>query len=102
MTDAMRPARVRRLPPDSGGLRMPGRNAKRHAAATIAFTTAIAIALGAATAPDAEALGSRGRLLKMINNVRDRHDLRELRIDRSLSRDAVRHTRRMVEANDVF
>ena len=81
---------------------MPGRNRKQHAAATIALTTTIALAFGTASAPDAEALGYRGRLLKMINATRERHDLRTLRIDRSFSRDAVRHTRRMVEANSVF
>jgi uncharacterized protein YkwD len=81
---------------------MPGRNGKRHAAATVAIATTIALALGTASAPDAGALGHRGRLLKMVNVTRERHDLRRLRIDRSFSRDAVRHTRRMVTENRVF
>ena len=81
---------------------MPERDGKRHAAATIAFSMTIALAGGAVFAPPAEGLGYRGRLLKMINNVRDRHDLRELKIDRSFSRDAARHTRRMIKRNEVF
>ena len=81
---------------------MRGRRRKRQAAATIALTTTVTLAIGTAFAPTAEALGYRGRLLKMINNTRENHDLRQLRIDRSFSRDAVRHTRRMVKANDVF
>jgi uncharacterized protein YkwD len=81
---------------------MPGRNGKRHAAATVALATTIALALGTAFAPHAGALGYRGRMLKMVNATRERHDLRRLRIDRSFSRDAVRHTRRMVTQNRVF
>jgi uncharacterized protein YkwD len=81
---------------------MPGRNGKRHAAATVALATTIALALGTASAPDAGAEGYRGRLVKMVNATRERHDLRRLRIDRSFSRDAVRHTRRMVTQNRVF
>jgi uncharacterized protein YkwD len=81
---------------------MRGCNGKQRAAVTIALTTTVALALGTAFASDAEALGYRGRLLKKINATRERHDLHRLRIDRSFSRDAVRHTRRMVSRNRVF
>jgi uncharacterized protein YkwD len=81
---------------------MPGSHGKRRAAVVIVLATSLVLFVETASAQTANAIGHRGRLLKMINNVRERHDLRELRIDRSLSRDAVRHTRRMVEANDIF
>ena len=81
---------------------MPGTIGKRRVAIVIVLFTALALVLETTSAQTANAIGSRGRLLKMINNVRERHDLRELRIDRSLSRDAVRHTRRMVKQNNVF
>src|SRR5262245_11094040 len=81
---------------------MAGSHGKRRAAAVIVLLTTLMLFLETASAQTANAVGYRGRLLKMINNVRERNDLRELRIDRSLSRDAVRHTRRMVKANDVF
>ena len=81
---------------------MPGSHGNRRAAVVIVLVTSLTLFLEAASAQTANAVGYRGRLLKMINNVRERNDLRELRIDRSFSRDAVRHTRRMVKANDVF
>jgi len=81
---------------------MPAAIGKRRVAIAIVIATALMIFLETASAQTANAIGARGKLLKMINNVRERNDLRELRIDRSLSRDAVRHTRRMVEANEVF
>jgi uncharacterized protein YkwD len=81
---------------------MPGHERKRHAAAVAALITTLTLVLGIAFAPAATALGNRGKLLRLINSARERHDLRELRMDRSLSRDAVRHTRRMMERNRVF
>lgn len=81
---------------------MPRSHGKRRAAIVIVLATSLVLFLETASAQTANAIGYRGRLLKMINNVRERHELRELRIDRSLSRDAVRHTRRMVEANDIY
>lgn len=81
---------------------MPAAIGKRRVAIAIVIATALMIFLETASAQTSNAIGARGKMLKMINNVRERNDLRELRIDRSLSRDAVRHTRRMVEANEVF
>lgn len=80
---------------------MPGRE-RKHAVAVVALAMTLTIGLGTVFAPTATALGDRGKLLKLINAARERHDLRELQIDRSFSRDAVRHTRRMVEQNEVF
>jgi uncharacterized protein YkwD len=81
---------------------MPGTIGKRRVAIVIVLGTALVLFLQTASAQTANAIGYRGRLLKMINNTREKHDLRELRIDLSLSRDALRHTYRMVKANDVF
>jgi uncharacterized protein YkwD len=78
------------------------RNVRRRAIALIVLTTTLSLALGTALAPAASALGHRGKLLKMLNVVRERHGLRELRIDPSFSRDAVRHVRAMVRANRVY
>jgi uncharacterized protein YkwD len=38
----------------------------------------------------------------MVNATRDNHDLHTLDIDRSLTRDALRHTRRMIENNAIY
>jgi uncharacterized protein YkwD len=81
---------------------MPGSYGKRRATVLIVLATALVLFLETVSAQTATAIGYRGRLLKMINNTRERHDLRELRLDLSLSRDALHHTYRMVKANDVF
>ncbi len=81
---------------------MPEGDGKRRAAPVIAFIVTLTLALGCVLAPAASALGYRGKLLDMINDVRERRDLRVLKVDRSFSRDAWRHTSRMVRANDVF
>jgi uncharacterized protein YkwD len=75
---------------------------RRRAIAVIAVTAALWLILGTALAPAASALGHRGKLLRMLNAVRERHGLRELRIDPSFSRDAVRHVRAMVRADQVY
>lgn len=46
--------------------------------------------------------GDRVNLLRLLNESRERHDLRTLRPDRSLNRDAMRHTRRMLRRNQLF
>jgi uncharacterized protein YkwD len=81
---------------------MPGSHGKRRVTVVIVLATSLVLFLETASAQTANAIGYRGRLLKLINNARERHDLRVLRFDRSLSRDAMRHTYRMVKANDVY
>jgi uncharacterized protein YkwD len=81
---------------------MPGSHGKRRATVVIVLATSLVLFVEAASAQTANAIGYRGRLLKLINNTREHHDLRVLRIDLSLTRDALRHTFRMVRANDVF
>jgi uncharacterized protein YkwD len=61
------------------------------------------LALGIAFAPVALAgSGFRSKVLRMVNATRNNHDLHTLRIDRSLSRDALRHTRRMIADNAIY
>src|SRR5262245_40332742 len=96
------PVTWRSLPPDQGRHAMPGSHGKRRAAIVIVLATSLVLFLETATAQTANAIGYRGRLQKMINNTREHHGLRVLRVDLSFTRDAMRHTLRMVKANDVF
>lgn len=76
--------------------------ARGHRRATIlilAFVTIIV--LGTVLAPAAEA-GYRSRVLRMVNNTRTNHDLGPVKIDRSLSRKATRHTKRMIEDGAIY
>jgi uncharacterized protein YkwD len=64
---------------------------------------ALAASLLLGSAPPAEAgAGSRATLLELINETRAQHDLRTLRLNRSLSRHAERHSRRMVRQDRIF
>ena len=70
---------------------------------TVVVTVSAILALGIAFAPDAWAGGGvRSKVLRMVNATRDSHHLHTLRIDRSLTRDALRHTRRMVANNAIY
>ena len=70
---------------------------------TVILTVSTILTLGIAFAPAARAGdGYRARLLRMVNAARDNRDLRTLRIDRSLTRDAMRHTRRMIDKNAIY
>jgi uncharacterized protein YkwD len=66
---------------------------------TLTFVTIMVVS--SALAPTAEA-GYRGRVLRMVNNTRDRHDLPLVKIDRSLSRKAMHHTRRMIADDAIY
>ena len=72
---------------------------RRAVILTLAFVTIMV--LGTALAPGAEA-DYRSRVLRMVNNARDDHDLRPVKIDRSLSRKAMRHTHKMIEDNSIY
>jgi uncharacterized protein YkwD len=70
---------------------------------TVVVTVSAVLALGIAFAPAALAGGgSRSKVLRMVNATRNNHDLHTLRIDRSLSRDALRHTRHMIANNAIY
>jgi uncharacterized protein YkwD len=70
---------------------------------TVVVTVSAILALGIAFAPAARAGGGvRSKVLRTVNATRDNYDLYTVRIDRSLSRDALRHTRRMIESNAIY
>jgi uncharacterized protein YkwD len=70
---------------------------------TVVVTVSAILALGIAFAPAALAGGgSRSKVLRMVNATRIKHDLHTLRIDSSLSRDALRHTRHMIANNAIY
>jgi uncharacterized protein YkwD len=61
------------------------------------------LTLSVAFAPAARAgSGYRSKLLRMVNATRSVHDLHRVRMDRSLTRDALRHTRRMIDENAIY
>jgi uncharacterized protein YkwD len=70
---------------------------------TVVVTVSAVLALGIAFAPAARAGGGmRSKVLRMVNATRANHDLHTLRIDRSLARDALRHTRHMIANNAIY
>lgn len=46
--------------------------------------------------------GYRTKMLQLVNDIRDRNDRRLLRVDRKLSRYAIRHSRLMADAGYLF
>lgn len=76
-----------------------GREHRRTTILTLAFLTVVV--LGTVLAPEAEA-GYRARVLRMVNNARDNRDLHLVSIDPSLSRKAMRHTRKMIEDGAIY
>ena len=75
------------------------RGHRRASILTLAFVTIVVLAT--VVAPAAQA-GYRGRVLRMVNAARHSHDLHLVRIDRSLSRKAMRHTRRMIADGSIY
>lgn len=57
---------------------------------------------GTATEADAGASRRRDRMLHLLNGVRTHHDLPTFRLNRELSSDALRHSRRMAREGSVF
>jgi len=76
----------------------------RRRTMVVAAATALTLSLGLVQAPRADAALGRleKKLLRIVNRTRDRHDLRLLKIDRSLSRPSERHTRRMIRQDRLF
>ena len=63
----------------------------------------ITLVFGVIVAPASHASGGgRAKLIRLINRARDNRDLHLVRIDSSLSRDALRHTRRMIDRNAIY
>jgi uncharacterized protein YkwD len=70
---------------------------------TLIVTLTTILTLSVAFAPAARAgSGYRSKLLRMVNATRSSHDLHRVRMDRSLTRDALRHTRRMIDENAIY
>ena len=70
---------------------------------TLIVTLTTILTLAVAFAPAARAgSGYRSKLLRMVNATRSSHDLHRVRMDRSLTRDALRHTRRMIDENAIY
>ncbi len=70
---------------------------------TLIVTLTTILTLSVAFAPAARAgSGYRSKLLRMVNATRSSHDLHRVRMDRSLTRDARRHTRRMIDENAIY
>ena len=67
----------------------------------IALVVAVLVT-GTAASADAGALQRRGRMLHLLNGVRRHHDRPAFRINRNLSSDALRHSRRMAGSGGVF
>ena len=70
---------------------------------TVVITASTILTLGIAFAPAAEATGGFvSKVLHLVNATRVAHDLHTLRVDASFSRDAMRHTRRMVAQDAIY
>jgi uncharacterized protein YkwD len=70
---------------------------------TVIVTVSAILVLGIAFAPAALAgTGYRSKVLRMVNATRSNHGLHTLRIDTSLSTDAMRHTGRMIADNAIY
>src|SRR5207344_2966194 len=70
---------------------------------TMVLTISTILTIGIVLAPTAQAgEGYRARMLRLVNATRDKHDLHTLRIDKSLTRDAMRHTHRMIAKNEIY
>jgi uncharacterized protein YkwD len=80
---------------------MPAQPRLRRPRAIAVLALAASLVLGVAPAAAADD-GYRGTLLELVNESRARHDLRPLRLNRSLSRDAKMHTRRMERQDLIF
>ena len=77
------------------------RSGRPHMTLIVTLTTILTLAVAFAPAARAGS-GYRSKLLRMVNATRSVHDLHRVRMDRSLTRDALRHTRRMIDENAIF
>lgn len=79
-----------------------GRSGSRIRRALLAGALAVWMGVGLVTAPGAEAGPLRTKLLRIINRVRENHDLRPIRLNLRLSDDAKAHTRKMIRRGELF
>lgn len=77
------------------------RSGRPHMTLIVTLTTILTLSVAFAPAARAGS-GYRSKLLRMVNATRSSHDLHRVRMDRSLTRDALRHTRRMIDENAIY
>ena len=77
------------------------RSGRPHMTLIVTLTTILTLSVAFAPAARAGS-GYRSKLLRMVNATRSDHDLHRVRMDRSLTRDALRHTRRMIDENAIY
>jgi uncharacterized protein YkwD len=77
------------------------RSGRAHMTLIVTLTTILTLSVAFAPAARAGS-GYRSKLLRMVNATRSSHDLHRVRMDRSLTRDALRHTRRMIDENAIY
>ena len=77
------------------------RSGRPHMTLIVTLTTILTLLVAFAPAARAGS-GYRSKLLRMVNATRSSHDLHRVRMDRSLTRDALRHTRRMIDENAIY
>jgi len=70
----------------------------------IAVATTATLLLGLIQAPAANGAGieKQRKMLRIVNATRERHDLRLLKLDTTLSHDSMRHTRIMVRKDRIY
>ncbi len=83
-----------------GVFRLGTRTGRLRGAVIVVLT--ITLLVGSAVAPARAGTGYKAKLLRLVNATRAKYDLHKLRVDRSLSRDALRHTRRMIDTNSIY
>lgn len=76
--------------------------APRRLMIAVATTATLVLTLIQAPTANAAGQGYQRKMLRIVNQTRARHDLRALRLDRDLSRDSMKHTRRMVRQDRIF
>jgi uncharacterized protein YkwD len=74
---------------------------RRRFATVLTLFVFATMVLWTVLAPEAVA-GYRARVLRMVNATRENRGLHTLRIDASLSRQAMRHTNQMIDRNAIY
>jgi uncharacterized protein YkwD len=80
----------------------PATPANRRRILVVAVVMVAMFILSVAEGPVAGADGYRQKLLRLLNQTRESHGLRPLKIDRSLSDDARVHTHKMIREDQIY
>jgi hypothetical protein len=76
--------------------------ARRRRTITLSLLTTAILLLGLVPPPADAGDGYRTKLLRIVNASRERRALRPVRINSRLSKDSMRHTRRMINEGRIF